>query len=93
MPTPWQVNKSQRIAGIRGSEMIKMALMVCHGCVAQYDCARYAVEGKMQAGTWSMGITNLNWLQEQADWEDHLAVAQELGVPVDQYISDVRRCA
>jgi hypothetical protein len=92
-PTPWQVSKLQTIGGIRGSELIKMALMVCHTCVVQYDCARYAVEGKMQAGTWAMGITNLKWLQEQDDWVDHIAIAADLHTPIDEYISDVRLTA
>lgn len=92
-PTPWQVNKSQNVNGVRGSEMIKMALMVCHSCVAQYDCARFAVEGKMQAGTWAMGITNLVWLADQPDWAEIIAIAEDLGAPLDEYISTLRLTA
>lgn len=89
-PSPWQVNKSQTVNGVRGSEMIKMALMVCHSCAVQYECARFAIEGKMQAGTWAMGITNLTWLAQQPDWEEILACAEDLGAPLDEYISTLR---
>ena len=89
-PTPWQVNKSQTVAGVRGAELIKLALMVCQSCEAQYDCARYAVRGKMQAGTWAMGITNLDWLQDQEDWEEIIAIAEDCGEALDGYISILR---
>jgi hypothetical protein len=92
-PTPWQVDKSQVIDGVRGSEMIKMALMVCFSCTAQYECANFAVEGMMRAGTWAMGITNLGWLQEQDDWQDIVAVAKEFNEPLHPYITDLRRSA
>lgn len=73
--------------------MIKMALMVCHSCQAQFDCADFAVRGMMRAGTWAMGITNLGWLQEQPDWEDIIAVAREFNEPLHPYITDLRRSA
>lgn len=98
-PTPWQVHKDQRFVEhrdgkkvvMRGDEMIKMALMICATCPVQYDCAAYAVEGLMQAGTWSMGIANLRWLQGQEGALDLVAEARELAVAVDEFVTALRR--
>lgn len=90
-PTPWQVDKSQIVDGVRGSELIKMALMVCNSCAVQWECAEFAVRGKMRAGTWAMGITNLAWLQDQEEWEDILNVARENLEPLHPLITDLRR--
>ena len=76
-PTPWQVDKTQTIDGVRGAEMIKMALMACSACPSQYACARYAVVGQMRAGTWAMGIANLTWLQKKCDTDVALALLDE----------------
>lgn len=98
-PTPWQVHKDQRFVEhrdgkkvvMRGDEMIKMALMICATCPVQYDCAAYAVQGLMQAGTWSMGIANLRWLQGQEGALDLVAEARELAVAVDEFVTALRR--
>lgn len=89
-PTPWQVDKSQIVDGVRGSEMIKMALMVCASCKAQHDCAQYAVEGMMRAGTWAMGITNLTWLQAQPDSMNILRHARRNNLTVNTYVNERR---
>lgn len=66
-PSPWHVSATATviIAGspVSGRELVKLALLWCHGCPAQWDCARYAVQGLCQAGTWSMRITALKALQ------------------------------
>lgn len=98
-PTPWQVHKDQRFVEhrdgkkvvMRGDEMIKMALMICATCPVQYDCAAYAVQGLMQAGTWAMGIANLRWLQGQEGALDLVAEARELAVAVDEFVTALRR--
>lgn len=89
-PTPWQVDKSQVVAGVRGAEMIKMALMVCQACSAQWDCADYAVRGMMRAGTWSMGITNLLWLQNRPDGLDIVAEARRKHAVVHDFVQKRR---
>lgn len=89
-PTPWQVDKSQVIDGVRGSEMIKMALMVCATCQAQYDCARYAVQGQMRAGTWAMGITNLSWLQNTVDPLTLIEIAEAAAQPLHTFVTALR---
>jgi hypothetical protein len=90
-PTPWQVNKSQTVDGVSGQQMIKMALMVCSACPAQYDCCRFAVRGLMQAGTWAVGITNLGWLQEREDALEIIDDAEECGATLDPLITSLRR--
>lgn len=101
-PTPWQVHKDQRFVEhrdgkkvvMRGDEMIKMALMICATCPVQYDCAAYAVQGLMQAGTWAMGIANLRWMQDNAT--EPLALieeARDLSAPVDEFVTALRRDA
>jgi hypothetical protein len=63
-PTPWQVASGEPpIDGIPCDRLVNLALLYCAGCKAQYDCARFAVEGRMIAGTWSMRIGDLKWLQ------------------------------
>ena len=89
-PTPWQVDKSQQVDGIRGAEMIRMALMVCSTCKAQYDCATYAVQGMMRAGTWAMGITNLTWLQNQPAPLDVIGHARRKRLVVNTYVNELR---
>lgn len=73
IPSPWQFDPKQvvhvtrpdgTVDTLRGSEMQKLALLSCHGCPAQYDCANYALEAGMLAGTWAMKAVDLNWLQK-----------------------------
>lgn len=70
--------------------MIKMALIVCASCKAQHDCAQYAVEGMMRAGTWAMGITNLTWLQAQPDSMNILRHARRNNLTVNTYVNERR---
>lgn len=67
-PSPWHVASSSvvEVAGepVSGRELVKVALIICAGCPVQWDCARYAVRGMMQAGTWAMRITFLRDLQK-----------------------------
>lgn len=73
IPSPWQFDPKQvvrlerpdgTIDELRGAEMQKMALMTCHACPAQYDCAAYALEAGMLAGTWAMKAVDLAWLRK-----------------------------
>lgn len=81
-PTPWQVAPGKRYDDIPGSELVKYALILCSGCLAQYDCATYAIKGMMIAGTWSLPITQLRWLQGQQDGLDMVEMARESKLPV-----------
>lgn len=80
--TPWQVAPGRRYNGISGSELVKYALILCSNCPAQYDCATFAVKATMIAGTWSVPITQLRWLQNQPDALDMIEQAREDDVPV-----------
>ena len=92
-PTPWQVGPGRRAAGsdVSNSELVKLALLICRGCPVQYDCARYAVEGMMLAGTWGMPLTALEWLRKQDDWEELVEFAETVGAPIQDVVADVRR--
>ena len=81
-PTPWQVAPGRSYHGLSGSELVKYALIVCSGCPAQYACAEYAVKATMIAGTWSMPVTQLRWLQARDDGLDMIEQARKDGVPV-----------
>jgi hypothetical protein len=84
-PTPWQVAPGRRYDGISGAELVKYALLNCFNCNAQYDCAEYAVRAVMIAGTWSMPITQLRWLQGQRERAfDLIAIARERGVAMQE---------
>lgn len=66
-PSPWHGSRVPIKVGdvtVKTSEMAKVALMVCHGCPAQWDCATYAVKGKLQAGIWSMPLPALKAMQD-----------------------------
>lgn len=97
-PTPWQYDPNQnrefidehgKRVVLRGREMIRAALMVCHSCPAQYDCARYAVKGWAMAGTWAMNIHVLQWLQKQRDWGRLIDYAEANDLPLQDYVQDV----
>ena len=90
-PTPWQVEDAQKVDGVRGRELINAALMVCHSCPAQYDCASFGVDGRMKAGTWGMRIGELHWLQHQADSEQIILNAKRRGVPIQIHVDVTRR--
>lgn len=81
-PSPWQVIHTQVVDGVRGSALIELALMYCYSCPAQYDCARYAVDGEISAGTWAMGIVELEWLQTQPQARRIISGAEQHGTPV-----------
>jgi hypothetical protein len=81
-PTPWQVAPGKKYDGISGAELVKYALIICSGCDAQYDCANYAVNALMIAGTWSMPITQLRWMQKQPDAHDLIEMAREIEAPM-----------
>lgn len=83
-PTPWQVAPGRKYNGISGSELVRYALMVCFACPAQYDCAQYAVDGQMTAGTWSMPITQLRWLQTQEHPNELIEMARDGEVPMQK---------
>lgn len=92
VPSPWQFDPDQVVyleredgtkATLFGREMRQLALLSCRGCPVQYECATYAVDAKMVAGTWAMKIADLRWLQRQGDRAaDIIAAAQLEGRPV-----------
>jgi hypothetical protein len=88
-PTPWQVAPGQKYNGISGAERVKYALIICSGCPAQYACAEYAVTALMIAGTWSMPITQLRWLQKQDDAVDLIHMARDALLPVQNVAARV----
>jgi hypothetical protein len=84
-PTPWQVSPPGSTGGTPNFELRRYALMICFGCQAQYDCARYAIDGKMQGGIWAMPPTSLKMLQRKAETDrdavfDLIAFAESEGV-------------
>jgi hypothetical protein len=76
------VAPGRRYDGISGAELVKYALIVCSGCPVQYDCAHYAIEAMMIAGTWSCPITQLRWLQKQSDAFDLVEMARDAHLPM-----------
>ena len=82
--TPWQAALGSRVKGISGAELVNYALLICGSCPAQYDCASFAVEGMMIAGTWGMRITTLRWMQTQDDALDLIDMARDAQIPVQQ---------
>lgn len=87
--TPWHIDWGDRIDGVHGKKIVEMALMICFGCEAQYDCARYAIAGKMAAGTWSMPFSDLEELQKMEDGGAVIDEAEARGVPVQVHVRGV----
>lgn len=87
-PSPWHLAPGDVDPANRertAYEMVKVALMICHGCPVQWDCARYAIEGQMRAGTWAMPISVLRSMSRPANIERSLAqidAAEAEGFPV-----------
>lgn len=100
-PTPWQVAPGKKYVSppdakpgqpttiLSGTELVKYALIVCSGCPAQYECAQYAVDAKMDAGTWSMPITQLRWLKEREDAVDLIRMARDNKIPMQHVAGHV----
>lgn len=99
IPTPWQFDYEQVVVTrigkkevvLEGKEMIKVALMHCYGCPAQYVCARYGVEARCRAGTYGMRISDLRWLQSQPDALELIAIADDLDIPMQRYVAEMRK--
>lgn len=90
-PTPWQVSNNERVRGIPGQDLIDYALIICAGCVAQYDCVKFAVHTDCNYGTSGMRIGSLRWLREQPDWEEIVDVAETVRIPIQQAVVTVKR--
>lgn len=90
-PTPWMVSNNESVKGIAGHELIEYALIICQGCVAQYDCAKFAIRTDCDFGTSSMPIGSLRWLRAQEDWEEIVDVAEAVHIPMRQAVVTVRR--
>lgn len=88
-PTPWQVSPKQTVSGVSGTEMMRYAQMICFACPAQYDCLKFAVEGRMIAGTWAVRAKTLQWFQQQEDALDLIEMAREKAIPVQTLASKV----
>lgn len=86
-PSPWQVSAAQSVVrgGVKtsGRELIKLALTFCQSCPVQWDCATYAIVGRMRAGTWAMKMADLDMMQKEPDrWVRQVERWQAKGVPV-----------
>lgn len=68
-----------------------LALTVCRGCDAQWDCARTAIEAGEAAGRWGATLDDLRFLESQPDWRTKLEMARGAVVPVQTLISQLRR--
>jgi len=91
-PTLWQINQDAApILGIEARKVVEMALVICGGCMVRYDCARFAVEGRMRGGTWAMSMKQLDWLQKQPDALDLIRQAEETNTEVQVFVRDVKR--
>ncbi len=95
-PSIWQVEWDQEISWeghetIRGQHLIALAVLICEGCPAQWDCATYAVRGLMQGGTWATTPRNVRWLVDEADAPlDLIEAARSEGVPVNVAVRSAR---
>ena len=83
-PTPWQMDP-----GTGADRIIEMALIACSGCRAQFDCATYAVQARVQAGTWAMPIDVLRWLHKEPDRFELIESARTLGDPIARTLTAV----
>lgn len=93
-PNPWFAYNYLRYGpdrDISGHELVKYALLVCASCVAQYDCARFAVRTHAQGVTSSMRVGDLRWLQNQPKWEKIVDIAEAVSIPMQQAVVTVRR--
>lgn len=94
--TIWQVdfNDSPVKGQASPRELIQVALMICHSCPVQYECAHYAVEAEIQAGTWSARLSNVKWMQRsRAKSHEYIDEAERAGVSVEKYITPIREAA
>lgn len=89
-PSIWQVGHQQRVNGVKGEKLIEMALLVCHGCPAQYDCATWAVEAMAAGGTYAMPLPALLWLQKQDEPLDLIEMARAGRIPVQEVVAGAR---
>lgn len=89
-PTPWQFDPGVVRDGIKGDEMIEVALLTCQGCPVQYQCAKFAVLGRMNAGTWAMHPHDLVWLGQQKDRLRIISDAEAAGLPVGRVVRQQR---
>lgn len=92
-PNPWFASNNETYGDddeIKGSELVGWALIVCAGCDAQYDCARFAVRTSANYVTSAMRVGDLRWLQEQKNWERIVDIAEVVSVPIQQVVKLVR---
>ncbi len=89
-PSIWQVGHQQKANGVAGWKLIEMALMVCRGCPAQYDCASWAVKALAAGGTYGMSLPALLWLQKQDEPLELIAMARAGKLPVADVVDEAR---
>ncbi len=99
VPSPWQFDPKQVVviersdgtkAKLFGHDMVRLALLDCRQCPAQYRCAEYAVRAQMVAGTWAMRIADLRWLRKQPEAIKLVEAWEEAGVPVQVAVREAR---
>lgn len=92
-PNPWHAANNEMYGpdrDIPGAELVKYALIVCASCVAQYDCARFAVRTHADYVTSSMRVGDLRWLRNQPKWKAIVDIAEVLSIPMQQAVVTVR---
>jgi hypothetical protein len=86
--TPWTVNPNETVkvgrSTYEGPELIAMALMICMGCPAQWDCARFGITTWPNWGTWACDIEDLRFMHRQGAniARRHIDYAEARSVPV-----------
>lgn len=92
VPTPWNVASSDEpVNGVPCHKLVDLALIICSACPAQYDCARYATAGLVNAGTWGMRVKLLQWLQKQPDGLDIIDQAEAEKAVVQVFVRNAKR--
>ena len=91
----WSCDESEKVviagATVTAYRAQKAAVGVCFSCPAQWDCARFAVEGAEECGVWGMIMRDLRWLL--ASGLDGVALiegARKRGVPVQVMVGRLR---
>lgn len=92
-PNPWFAVNNEMYGpdkDVKGSELVKYALIVCASCDAQYDCARYSVQTGSAGVIASMRAGSMTWLQKQTDWAEIIDIAETVSIPIQQVVVTVR---
>lgn len=67
---PWTVTETEEVFGIKGKDLIRIALDMCRVCPQQYNCARFAVSIDAESSTYAMPIDDLRKLLRGRDGKE-----------------------